>query len=201
MKDARERDRKGGMQAEMAVIDPDARAAPIDAETLYRAHAAFVASFLRHMGTHESDLDDFLQDVFVIAHRKGGYQPGPAAPRTWLASLAFRVVAARRRARARRPESSAMLEALPDDSRTPAEMFEARRSLQRVQAVLEDLSLEHRAVFILYEIEGEPCESIAATWDVPVGTIYSRLHHARKRVRDAFAKRAVRQDASRRSER
>jgi RNA polymerase sigma-70 factor (ECF subfamily) len=190
------------MQAEMAVkIDPDARAAPIDAETLYRAHAAFVASFLRHMGAHESDLDDFLQDVFVIAHRKGGYQPGPAAPRTWLASLAFRVVLARRRARARRPESAAPIEALPDDARSPAETIDARRSLERVQAVLEQLSPEHRAVFILYDIEGESCESIAATWDVPVGTIYSRLHHARKRFREAYAKSAVRADGSRRSER
>jgi RNA polymerase sigma-70 factor (ECF subfamily) len=191
MKDARAQDSKGGMQAEMAVqIDPDARAAPIDAETLYRAHAPFVASFLRHMGARESDLDDCLQDVFVIAHRKGGYQPGPAAPRTWLASLAFRVVVARRRARARRPEGAAVIEALPDDARSSADVIEARRSLQRVQAVLDHLSPEHRAVFILYEIEGESCESIATTWDVPVGTIYSRLHHARKRVREAFEKSA-----------
>jgi RNA polymerase sigma-70 factor (ECF subfamily) len=191
MKDARGQDSKEGMQAEMAVqIDPDARAAPIDAETLYRAHAPFVASFLRHMGAAESDLDDCLQDVFVIAHRKGGYQPGPAAPRTWLASLAFRVVVARRRARARRPESGAAIEALPDDARSSTDVVEARRSLQRVQAVLDHLSPEHRAVFILYEIEGESCESIATLWDVPVGTIYSRLHHARKRVREAFEKRA-----------
>jgi RNA polymerase sigma-70 factor (ECF subfamily) len=189
MKDACAQDSKGGMQAEMAVqIDPDARAAPIDAETLYRAHAPFVASFLRHMGAAESDLDDCLQDVFVIAHRKGGYQPGLAAPRTWLASLAFRVVVARRRARARRPESGAAVEALADDARSSPDIIEARRSLQRVQAVLDHLSPEHRAVFILYEIEGESCESIATTWDVPVGTIYSRLHHARKRVREAFEK-------------
>jgi RNA polymerase sigma-70 factor (ECF subfamily) len=131
-----------------------------------------------------------LQDVFVIAHRKGGWQPGPAAPRTWLASLAFRVVVGRRRAQARRAETGLAMDALPDDARSPSEAFEARRSLQRVQAVLDNLSLEHRAVFILYEIEGESCESIAATWDVPVGTIYSRLHHARKRVRDAFEKSA-----------
>jgi RNA polymerase sigma-70 factor, ECF subfamily len=183
------------MQAEMAApIDSDVRAVPIDAETLYRAHAPFVASFLRHMGTAESDLDDCLQDVFVIAHRKGGYQPGPAAPRTWLASLAFRVVVGRRRAQARRAESAVAIEALPDDARSASDIFEARRSLQRVQAVLEHLSLEHRAVFILYEIEGESCESIATMWEVPVGTIYSRLHHARKRVREAFEKNAARSE-------
>lgn len=186
-----------GMQAQMAVkTDPDAHAYPIDAETLYRAHAPFVASFLRHMGARESDLDDFLQDVFVIAHRKGGYQPGPAAPRTWLASLAFRVVLTRRRARARRPESPA-IDDTPDDTQSPADVLESRRALKRVQAALEHLSLEQRAAFVLHDIEGEPCERIAAMWDVPIGTIYSRLHHARKRFQEAYARSTVRSDASR----
>ena len=179
--------------------DPDARAHPIDAETLYRAHAPFVASFLRHMGTRESDLDDCLQDVFVIAHRKGGYLPGPAAPRTWLASLAFRVVLARRRSRARRSESAARAET-PDDSQSPAEIVDARRSLQRVQAALEHLSLEHRAAFVLHDIEGEPCERIAEIWEVPIGTIYSRLHHARKRFAEVYRRSAGRQHVNREGE-
>jgi len=190
------------MQAEMAVTsDPDARVHPIEVEVLFRAHAPFVASFLRHMGTRECDLDDLVQDVFVLAHRKGGYQPGPAAPRTWLASLAFRVVLARRRSRARRPESTAELERLPDDARDPAEVLETQRSLERVKAALEHLSLEHRAAFILHEIEEESCESIAATWGVPIGTIHSRLHHARKRFLEVYERSTARGLPSRRGER
>jgi RNA polymerase sigma-70 factor (ECF subfamily) len=181
------------MQAELAVeTDRDAGVAPIDAEALFRDHARFVASFLRHMGASESDLDDFVQDVFVLAHRKGGYRPGPAAPRTWLASLAIRLVLARRRTRARRPEASAAIESIPDRAQSPAEALEARRSLERVRAALEHLSVEHRAAFILYEIEGESCESIAAMWDVPVGTVYSRLHHARKRFLETYGRSPVR---------
>jgi RNA polymerase sigma-70 factor (ECF subfamily) len=189
--------RKGYMQAEMAAkSEPEVGGHPIDAEALFRAHAPFVASFLRHMGTRECDLDDLLQDVFVVAHRKGGYLPGPAAPRTWLASIAFRVVHGRRRARARRPESAASLEGLSNDARGPAELLETQRSLERVQAALEHLSLEHRAAFILHEIEGESCESIAAMWEVPIGTIYSRLHHGRKRFLEVYAR-----STSRRGER
>ena len=194
---------ESGMQAEMAVTpDPDASACPIDAETLYRAHAPFVASFLRHMGTPESDLDDHLQDVFVIAHRKGGYLPGPAAPRTWLASIAFRVVIGRRRTRARRPEAPLPLEGLSDGTHDgPADLLEAQRSLRRVQAALDHLSLEHRAAFILHEIEGESCESIAAMWDVPIGTVYSRLHHGRKRFLEAYGRSMARAQPSRRGAR
>jgi RNA polymerase sigma-70 factor, ECF subfamily len=192
-----------GMQAEMAVPiePPDEHAHAIDAETLYRAHAPFVASFLRHMGTSDSDLDDHLQDVFVIAHRKGGYQPGAASPRTWLASLAFRVVVARRRAHARRPASATPIDSLPDDARSAGEVLDARRSLHRVQSVLEHLPLEQRAAFVLYEIEGESCERIAAMWDVPVGTIYSRLHHARKRFLELYGRSAGRHGLNRGGER
>ena len=182
----------------MAVeTDADAHAHPIGAETLFREQARFVASFLRHMGVFESDLDDMLQDVFVLAHRKGGYLPGPAGPRTWLASLAIRVVTARRRARARRPPASEVTESFADAAQGPAELLESRRSLERVQAALDHLSLEHRAAFILYEIEGESCESIAAMWEVPVGTVYSRLHHARKRFLEMYSRGADRGDMRR----
>jgi RNA polymerase sigma-70 factor, ECF subfamily len=193
-----------GMQAELAVAtdaEADVPQEAADAEALYRTHAPFVVSFLRHMGTSESDLDDHVQDVFVIAHRKGGYQPGPASPRTWLASLAYRVVVARRRVHARRPMSAAPVEALADDARSPAEILEARRSLANVQAALDHLSLEQRAAFVLFEIEGESCERIAAMWDVPVGTVYSRLHHARKRFLEIYGKSAGRQVSSRGGER
>lgn len=187
------------MQVQTATLaEPDVHAQVIDAEALYRAHAVFVASFLRHMGTPEADLDDLVQDVFVLAHRKGGYQPGPAAPRTWLASLAIRLVIARRRAQARRPQVATLVETLPDHVDGPAETLDTRRSLERVQAALEHLSLEHRAAFVLFEIEGESCESIAAMWKVPVGTVYSRLHHARKRFLDMYNRETVRKADSRR---
>ena len=167
-------------------IAPDDHAHPIGAEALFREQARFVASFLRHMGTSERDLDDMLQDVFVLAHRKGGYLPGPAGPRTWLASLAIRVVLAGRRSRARRPQGSEVPENVADGAQSPAEQLESRRALARVQRALQELSVEHRAAFILFEIEGESCESIAAMWNVPVGTVYSRLHHARKKFLEMY---------------
>jgi RNA polymerase sigma-70 factor, ECF subfamily len=149
--------------------------APVGVETLFRQHARFVASFLRHMGTSESDLDDLVQEVFVIAHRKGGFRPGPAGPTTWLAALAIRVLRSRRRAMAVRARHAAMVDGTEDVADSPAEHLEARRALVRVQAALDRLSLEHRATFILFELEGESCENIATMFDVPLGTVHSRL--------------------------
>ena len=160
----------------------------LDAQALFRAHAPFIASFLHRLGIAPADVDDWVQEVFLVAHRRGGYVPGPAQPRTWLAAIAVRVAHAGRRARGRLREQSSelALRALPaaDD---PAQALETRRSLERVQRALEALDLEHRAAFVLYEIEGESCDSIASSFDVPVGTVYSRLHHARRRFTEAYA--------------
>ncbi len=129
-----------------------------------------------------------MQEVFLVAHRKGGYVPGAALPRTWLAAIAVRIARASHRARGRRREATddAALQ-LAVAGADPAATLEARRSLARVQRALDALDLEHRAAFVLYEIEGESCDSIASSFEVPVGTVYSRLHHARKRFLDAYA--------------
>jgi RNA polymerase sigma-70 factor (ECF subfamily) len=73
------------------------------------------------------------------------------------------------------------------DSPDPAETLERRDSLEPVHHAFETLDLEHRHAFILYEIEGKSCSAIAAASGVPVGTVYSRLHHARQRLIAAYA--------------
>ncbi len=161
----------------------------LDAEALFRAHAPFVAAFLHRLGTAAADVDDLVQEVFLVAHRKGGYVPGAGQPRTWLAAIALHVARSGRRARSRRRDvmDETALQAAASVAPDPAEALELRKSLQRVQRALQALDLGHRAAFVLYEIEGEPCESIAASFGVPIGTIYSRLHHARRRFQEAYA--------------
>jgi RNA polymerase sigma-70 factor (ECF subfamily) len=160
----------------------------MDAQALFRAHAPFVAAFLHRLGTPRADVDDLVQEVFLVAHRKGGYVPGSGQPRTWLAAIAVNVARAGHRNRTRRRETTddQLLETLAAGADADATV-EARRSLERVQQALDSLDTEHRAAFVLYELEGESCESIASAFDVPVGTVYSRLHHARRRFLDAYA--------------
>jgi RNA polymerase sigma-70 factor, ECF subfamily len=156
----------------------------LDGGDLFRAHAAFVANFLVRLGVLHQELDDAVQEVFLIAHRRGGYVEGPARPTTWLAEIALRVASGVRRARRRR---------LPDEpgeehhaGPTPFEALAAAEALGHVQRALDALPLEQRAVFILFEIEGESCVSIARGLDIPVGTVYSRLHAARRDFQRAY---------------
>jgi RNA polymerase sigma-70 factor (ECF subfamily) len=165
-----------------------ADAEDLDVEALYRLHAPFVAGFVRRLGIGTGEVDDVVQEVFLIVHRKGGYRPGPATPRSWLGAIALRAASNARRARGRRREApDAELVATSGSEASPARTLEDRQALGRVERALDTLDLEHRAVFVLFELEGESCAVIAEALGVPTGTVYSRLHNARKRFLAAHA--------------
>lgn len=159
----------------------------LGAEALYRRHAAFVGRFLRSLGARHDEVDDLVQEVFLVAHRRGGYQPGPARPTTWLGAIALNVVGTRRRTERRRPADPV---AAPDRDlgrrEGQQELLEARESLRKVLQALERMDLAQRALFVLFEIEGEPAPAIAAALGVPIGTVYSRLHAARRAFTEVF---------------
>ena len=169
---------------------------PVDAGSLYRAHAPFVARFLSRMGVAAQDLEDLVQEVFLVAHRRGGFIPGPAGPTTWLAEIALRVASQKRRATRRRPEDPdpAALAHVPARERSPADSLHSAERLARVQKLLDSLDLDHRAVFVLFEIEGQDCAAIAAGLGVPIGTVHSRLHEARRKFEKAHARLAAREE-------
>jgi len=176
----------------------------LDAEALFRAHAPFVASFLQRLGSPRGEVEDLVQEVFLVAHRKGGFVPGSGQPRTWLGAISVHVAQSARRSRrrleARGTTDSELVELATSPRPDPAQSLETQRALQRVQAALDTLDIEHRAAFVLYELEKESCDSIAAAFDVPVGTIYSRLHHARKRFLEAYSAKEASQRASLRAQ-
>lgn len=156
----------------------------VSVEELFVAHAAFTASFLHRLGVPERDVPDLVQEVFLVAHQKGGFRPGKAKARTWIGAIAFRVAGAYRRKK--RPTLDPAAGEGVMTSTTPERDAEVRQSLARVQRCLEVLDLDHRATFVLFEIEGMKAAEIATLLDVPEGTVHSRLHHARKRFRAAY---------------
>ena len=161
----------------------------IDTEALFRAHAAFVATCLVRLGVGGQDVEDLVQEVFLVAHRRG-FVTGPAQPTTWLAEIAVRVAANSRRGARRRggPAPGVEIETLPASQPNPFESAAASEALQRLQAALDALPLDLRTVFFLYEVQGDPCDAIAAATGVPVGTVYSRLHAARRELERVYAR-------------
>ena len=180
----------GGRAIDAMRTCPPAVGEYLDAEALYRAHADFVARFLLRLGARGQDVPDLLQEVFLVAHRRGGFTVGPAKPTTWLAEIAFRVSSDRRKKTKRRLEDADTdtVVLAPAATVSPTRKTEAREALSRVQEALEMLTPEKRAVFILYELEGQSCDAIAKGLGIPVGTVYSRLHSARREFAKAHAK-------------
>jgi RNA polymerase sigma-70 factor (ECF subfamily) len=149
---------------------------------VYSEHCDFVWRSLQHLGVRGCDLEDLLQEVFVVVHRKLDAFDGASRITTWLFAICLRVVARHRRRaffRLERPEADPPERA---DTNTPEERASTRQRTALLERALGRLSLEHRAVFVLFEIEGHRCEEIAEMLNVPVGTVYSRLFKARRLV-------------------
>ncbi len=187
----------------MALLSQDTRTdmgADMDADGLFRLHSRFVASFLFRLGVGREDLDDWVQEVFLVAHRRGGYVVGPARPTTWLAAIALRVAMKareQRQMRQRTIQDDVAGEDLPSASASP---FDTLAAQQRLRWLLERIEPERRAVFLLFEVEGESCDAIADAMGVPVGTVYSRLHAARRDFNEGCSRlEAIERAAPRRS--
>lgn len=163
-----------------------------DVAAVYRDHADLVWRSLQHLGLREADLEDALQEVFVVVQRKLGGFDGRSRLSTWLFGICLRVAARhRRRAYFRFETVSAGADGERVEPTTPEDRFvdgERRRALERA---LSKLSLEQRAVFVLFELEGESCAAIAELVGIPVGTVYSRLHTARAAVARSLTKAGV----------
>jgi RNA polymerase sigma-70 factor (ECF subfamily) len=166
---------------------------PMKTDELFRNHAAFVARFLSRLGVSSDELDDAVQEVFLVVHRNGGYTPGPATPTSYLASIAIRAAANHRRRGRKSRERRA--EVAPDETSSPnqdpARSLETHESLEQLQEALDVLEPTLKATLVLAELEGENCKAIAATFRIPVGTVYWRLHRARKEFRVALASHAL----------
>ncbi len=166
-----------------------------DLGKLYHTHAPFVARFIASIGAPRGDVEDLVHEVFLVAHRRGGYRAQGAKPTTWLAAIAWRIVGTHRRGLRRRDgilttseTSEAQREAVADGAPDAFARQAANEQLSDVQRALATLEPEQAAVFVLFEIEQHACADIAETLGLPVGTVHSRLHYARTAFNESFAR-------------
>jgi RNA polymerase sigma-70 factor, ECF subfamily len=147
---------------------------------LFELHAPYVWNTFRRLGAPPSDLEDLTHDLFLEVRRHLD-KYDPARPvRPWLFGFAFRIASHHRRRAYRRRETPGDIEHERADSGVLADAaLVAHQDRQLVLQALESIDLDRRAVFVLYEIDGEPMSEIAGVLGIPVNTAYSRLRAAR----------------------
>lgn len=143
--------------------------------------------FLRRLGIAEADVDDAVQEVILVLARKLE-QVQTGSERSFVLSAAFRVASdMRRRTRRRAEVDDAPLLQLVSPSLDPEAVAHQRRLGVLFNHALDQLPLEQRAVFVLYELEDLTMAEIARSLDLPPGTVASRL----RRAREAFERLAA----------
>jgi RNA polymerase sigma-70 factor (ECF subfamily) len=178
-----------------ALASPARRAEGREAARLSRAvgeHYDFVWRSLRRLGVPAADAEDVAQEVFVtFSRRLADVEPGK--DRAFLYRTAVNHAAHVHRSRARSREVSEPVDEAPSSTRSPEELLDGARARALCHELLDELSLEQRAVFVLYELEQMTMADIAETLELPPGTVASRL----RRGREAFKARLEERLASR----
>jgi len=144
------------------------------------------------------DAMDATQEAFIKVFRKLGDFKGDSSFYTWLYRIAVNACIdhCRKRARARTVEyddgvaRTEVEAAVPLSGNTrpmhPGHALQNAELNEALAAALEQLSENHRTVILLREVDGLSYEEIADVMECQIGTVMSRLHHARKNLQMAL---------------
>ena len=155
-------------------------------ELYHRSRRQVAANLFRVLGDR-TDLDDSIQEVFVIAFRGLDSFRGDARLSTWLYRICVNVALGRIRSRTRRPPPIGGIDldqgassSLADRPETPDRAFERAEDHARVYRALDKLPPKKRIVLYLHEIEGLDLKDIAYLVDSNPVTVRTRLFYARR---------------------
>ena len=162
------------------------KSATLGIEAVYDAHASFVWGTLQRLGVPATDAEDLLQEVFLVVHRRlPEYDPTRGELRGWLWGICVRTVQGwRKRAHRRRERVMEPPERLAESGERPDVIAQSSSTRGALESLLDELDEERRVVLVMFEIEGRSCAEIADELAIPTGTVHSRLHGARRMLRE-----------------
>jgi len=167
---------------------------------IYERWFADVVRWLYALGVPSSDTEDLAQEIFLVVQRKlnrfdGGNLAG------WLYRIAQLTVRDHRRrawfknltVRRREIDVAGIELTTPG----PAARYEEAENRRLFQKLVAGMSEKLRTAFVLFEVEGYSGEEIARIQDIPLGTVWTRLHLARKEFWKLLAKQREAEGAAR----
>lgn len=153
-------------------------------DRIYRERFGDVARWARAMGSRPAEVEDVCQEVFLVLRRKLD-QIAEQSEGGFLYRVTERqVLSFRRKAWVRRVFffENGDLSRLENDDLGALDHLTRREYEKNILSLLDRISQKKRSALLLHDVEGYSGEEIASLENVPVQTIYSRLHYARQEL-------------------
>ena len=155
-------------------------------ETLYRTYHPRLTRFLMNILRRPQLAEEALNDTLMVVWRRPERYDGTSKVSTWIFSIAYRTaLKALSRHEEPREDQDALSRTSPEAS--PEEQMGLRQTQERLQTAMNQLSIDHRAVLDLTYFHEAGYREIAEIMDCPLGTVKTRMHHARLHLRQAMA--------------
>jgi RNA polymerase sigma-70 factor (ECF subfamily) len=151
---------------------------------LYDRYQEPIRRFIARATSDAEDVDDLVHATFLAAATSAGRYDGRACCRPWLIGIAVQHLRRRRQARGRLFAVLGALARAPRKVVDPAPALNARGDVERA---LRSISEAKRIALLMAEVEEMSCPEIAAALAIPIGTVWTRLHAARREMRALLA--------------
>jgi RNA polymerase sigma-70 factor (ECF subfamily) len=154
-----------------------------------RFHTAVYRFAARLAMTDDLARDDLVQATFLEVRRAAPAFRGTSSVKTWILGISANIARHTLRAeRRRRAHQAGFLERSPTATEPLDDQVERRKLLARVAEALAGLPRDQQIAFLLCDLEQLPGVEVARVLDIPEGTLWRRLHTARKAMRQAIEK-------------
>jgi len=161
-------------------------------DRLVQEHYVLVYNTAYRMLGNPDQAEDATVEAFARAHRSLDRFRGDSSFSTWLYRIVTNVCLDHLRSPAPQISSldqggggdGSLAREVGDDTQNPALAALRRRRRHTVHQALQKLSSDHRAVLVLYDLNGFSYEEVGAILGIPVGTVKSRLNRARHALRE-----------------
>jgi len=150
---------------------------------LYDRYHEPIRRFLARATSDAHDVDDLVHAAFLGAAKAAARYDGRACCRPWLIGIAAQFLRRRHRATSRLRAVLGVLAKVRPPAVDPRPALSARADVERA---LRLISEPKRVAFLMAEVEEMSCPEIAAALQIPIGTVWTRLHAARRELRQAL---------------
>lgn len=165
---------------------------PASVQEVYEAQFEFVWRSARRLGMRSPQLEDVVQEVFMVVQRRLSEFEGRSTLRTWLFAITRHVVRAQLRQNARRNAQLRAHDVTREHADPRARCPEAEASVQEdaqlLHELLDQLAPDLREVFVLAQLEELSGPEIAQALELPVRSVYSRIAAAQKEFDKALSR-------------